>query len=467
MYSTIINFVQNNKRIEYATSLDPFSSKDHLIRLIDGYIAEIKAFQKDEKSYVIPSILTYEPSEELAVINKIFSIIEMDKKIYPRMYIYLHINFNTIRDAFRMVNKSDEAIVLFNEFRDRVERMTIGSVLSDDLETKDDLKLILDTVNPVIGCKYVAYDDDICDFFDDYNFGMDNIIGYDNILKSCQNIRSKVDTNVVKLIDFDHTISIGGFMIVKSIMPVYNVDIVFMLIELMRSSNVTSFWMKEINDAVIKRNDYRDSWGFFGPQTPAFLKIQIPDNIRHSMYNYIRFLTEQLEEYALGYMPEVKDRKSTNYFGMSYLDEFLYEFNNGIKHLLYDVYTHAALINVVENVISKNKFNRLLELIDKVHTGMSHRHIIVKSLLYFNILIGNDRLDKLLALFELMFGGGDYNISKDEIESFIKGFKNKYYINSRYDDRDEYEKKLVSMTFCCNSVREIIDYLADKIDTAN
>lgn len=462
MFSTIIDFVQNNKRIKYPTSLDPFSSKDHLIRLIEGYIAEIEAFQNDENRYVIPNILTYEPSAELTKIDKIFSIIEMDKKIYPRMYIYLHINFNTIRDAYKLIDKCDEAIRLFNEFKDRVNRMTINTDIEDI--SNENLKSILDTMNPVIGPKDVKYSDEIYDFFDESNFKLDVIIGFDDIFQSCQDLRSR---DGVKLINFHDSVSIGGFVIAKSDSPICNVDVVDMLLNLMRSNNVSAFWMKEINDTVIKKDDYRDSWGFFGPQAPAFLKIQIPDNIRQSMYKYIKFLTEKHEEYGLEYIPEVEGRKSTKYAGMSHIDEFLYGFNDNIKDLLYDVYTHATLVKVNDNPLSKEKFDRLLGLIDKVHGGMDNRHIVVKSLLYYNILIGNKSLDKLLKLFELMFSGENCSITRDEIASIVTIFVRKYFINSKFDDRDTYEKRLVSMTFCCKSIEEVIDYLTVKKDAIN
>ena len=340
MFSTIIDFVQNNKRIEYETSLDPFSSKAHLIRLIEGYIAEInvgptnvdpiEAFQNVENFHVIPRILTYEPSQELAVINKIFSIIEMDQKIYPRM-----------------VNNCNEAIRLFNEFRNRIEKMVIITDLKAlSLEDSDDLKTVLDKMNPVIGHPDVAYSDEIDRFFDDYYFGRDVIIGISDILHSCQKLRKHVEPGE-ELIDFNNVVSIGGLKIAKtklpcynsyavlgimkkSDLPVYNVDVVSMLLDLMCSDDVSSFWMKEINDAVIKNDDYRDSWGFFGPQTPAFLKIQIPDNIRQSMYEYIRLLTEHLEIFALEHVPEIKGIMSINFIGVwdiSAIDGFLYGFN--------------------------------------------------------------------------------------------------------------------------------------------
>jgi hypothetical protein len=469
MFSTIIDFVQNKKRIEYPTSLDPFSSKDHLIRLIEGYIAEIEAFQNDENRYVISNILTYEPSVELAVINKIFSIIEMDQKIYPRMYIYLHINFNTIRDGYKLINKCNEAIRLFNEFKDRVEKMVIITAL-DTVTPNDfnDLKAIFDTMNPVIGCKDVSYKDEIYDFFDDNSFKFDVIVGFDDIIQSYNDTRSHADPNE-ELIDFDNTVSINGFIVTKSILMFINVHVVDTLLELMRSDNVTLFWMKEINDAVIKKDDYRDSWGFFNPQIPDLLRtqIEIPDNIRHSMYEYIKFLSDQLEKYALGYIPEVKGKKSTKYFSMSHLDEYLYDFNNSIKDLLYDVYTYTTLVNKSEIVLSKDKFERLLKLIDRVHGGMSHQDIVAKNLLYYNILNGSIYLNSLLKLFELMFDDENCSIPKAEIERMSNSLTLRYYINSKFDERDYYEKQLVCMIFNCKDIQDISHYLSGKIHDAN
>lgn len=487
MFSTIINFVQNKKRIEYPTSLDPFSSKAHLIKLIEGYIAELVAFQNDENRYIIPDILTYEPSKELAVINKIFSIIEMDQKIYPRMYIYLHINFNTIRDGYKLINKCDEAIRLFNEFKARVEKMVIITAL--DAVTPDatnDLKLILDTMNPVVGRKDVNYKDEIYDFFDEYNFRHEVIVGYDDIISSYQRLRTHVDPDD-ELIDFSGTVSIGGLNIAKtklpcyngyavlsimkkSDLPVFNVDVVSMILDLMRSDNVTSFWMKEINDAVIKKDDYRDSWGFFGPQTPAFLKIQIPDNIKHSMYEYIKFLTKQLEIFGLEHVPEVKGAVSISYFGvwdLSAIDGFLYSFNYCIKHLLYDVYSYIALINKYESIMPKDKFDRLLELIDQVHGDLAHQHIVVKTLLYNHILNGGKKLNRLLKLFELMFGNNSCDISKDEIAIIIDMIKTKQQEYFHCNEKDLYEEMLLCMTFCSINTASIVKKLEEKMENAN
>lgn len=411
----------------------------------------------------------------------------MDQKIYPRMYIYLHINFNTIRDAYKLVNKYNEAIRLFNEFKDRVEKMVIITAL--DAVTPDatnDLKLILDTMNPVIGHPDVAYSDEIDRFFDDYYFGRDVIVGYDDVIHSCQKLRKHVDPED-ELIDFNKTVSIGGLNIAKtkllsyngyavlgimkkSDLPVYNVDVVSMILELMCSDDVASFWMKEINDAVIKKDDYRDSWGFFGPQTPAFLKIQIPDNIRQSMYEYIKFLTKQLEIFGLEHVPEVKGAVSISYFGvwdLSAIDGFLYSFNYCIKHLLYDIYSYIALINKYENVMSKDKFDRLLELIDQVHGDLYHPHIVVKTLLYNHILNGGKKLNRLLKLFELMFGDENHGISKDEIAIIIDKIKTKQQKYFHCDEKDLYEEMLLCMTFCSINTVDFIKKLTEKMQNAN
>ena len=487
MYSKIIDIVRDNKQIVYETSLDSFSSKDHLMQFINEYIAEIEALQNDENRYVIPNVLTYEPSTELAVINKIFSIIEMDQKIYPRMYIYLHINFNAIRDGFRLVNKCDEAIRLFNEFKDRIDKMIIIKDLKALLlEDSEDLKEVLDKMNPVIGHPDVAYSDEIDRFFDDYYFGRDVIIGISDILHSYRELRKHVEPDE-ELIDFNNVVSIGGLKIAKtklpcynsyavlgimkkSDLPVYNVDVVSMLLDLMCSDDVSSFWMKEINDAVIKKDDYRDSWGFFGPQTPAFLKIQIPDNIRQSMYEYIRLLTEHLEIFALEHVPEIKGIMSINFIGVwdiSAIDGFLYGFNYHIKHLLYDIYSYIALINKYENMIPKDKFDRLLELIDQVHGDLAHHHIVVKTLLYHYILNGGKKLNRLLKLFELMFGNNSCGISKDEIAIIIDMVKTKQQEYFHCSEKDLYEEMLLSMTFCSINTADIIKKLNEKLQNTN
>ena len=138
-----------------------------------------------------------------------------------------------------------------------------------------------------------------------------------------------------------------------------------------------------------------------------------------------------------------------------------------IIHLLYDIYSYIALINKYENMIPKDKFDRLLELIDQVHGDLAHQHIVVKTLLYHYILNGGKGLNHLLKLFELLFGDNRCSISRDEIAIMIDIIKNKQQKYFHCNETDLYEEMLLCMTFCCINTADFIKKLTAKMENAN
>ena len=181
MYTNILNFINKQKHIEYETALDKYLSTKDLYNFIEEYIANLMEIQNDEDIFIVPILSDFDPNQELMRIDDIFNTIEEKGRIYPRMYIYLHRDFNAIRDGAILVNRIDDAIDIFEELKDRVGEMMF---IDDDYEEKEDsLKTVLDATNPVIGQSGYTFNDEINEFVEIYAFMIDKIVEHDSIIK--------------------------------------------------------------------------------------------------------------------------------------------------------------------------------------------------------------------------------------------------------------------------------------------
>lgn len=507
MYNNIINYINKQKPIsvgsananpiEYRTALDDYTTKRDLIDFIDEFIVELEEIQKENDIFIISFLSDFDPQQEMKRINDIFTIIEERHIIYPRMYLYLHRDFSAIRDAALLVNKVDAAIDIFNDLEDRVDRMHIFKD-EEHIEREDGLKTILDDTNPVIGTVGYSYSTDICEFLTIYDFKIDKIVEHDSIYQSRKRINDDYDRpydSKCRILDLSKAMEFDGFTCIPPVSAskscgyvISDVDILLNLLHLMEADNVTKFWSKEINDAVERNNDYTAAWGFFTIHVPDTFKIQIPEHIRESMFKYIKFLSDQCQKYTSKCMPELTHNKSKKYFGLSIFDEFMYEFNNEVRDLLYDVYQYNSLIAEYTSVLSKERFYKLLDMIDRSHGIIEHNHIIVKFMIYNKILCNQphvcpsvDVVPKLLTLFELLLDydnyigsellsdSDDYTVS-EEIDSIINRIQYRYktLLEDKEKDRNikekiRYERKLFCMIFNCLDVDDIIENLKSKL----
>ena len=497
IYDNIINYINKQKpisvgsananSIEYETALDKYTSLRDLYNFIDEYITELTEIQKNQENIFSISILSdFDPSQELKRINDIFDIIEEKHRIsvgpanadpiYPRMYLYLHKDFSAIRDAAQMVNKIDVAIDIFNDLKDRVGSMSING--DKYVRKSDSLKTVLDDTNPVIGYNDHTYNDDINEFVEIYAFMIDKIVEHDKIIAHHRKLDKEFKG---KIVDLSSTTHFDGFICMPPVtsaigrgFTISHVDILSNLLHLMEANNVTLFWSKEINDVVESSHDYTADWGYFTIHVPDTFKIEIPEQLREGMFKYVKFLSDQYQKYTSHYAPQFMDDKSEKYFGISKSDEFLYEFNNEARDLLFDVYTYNALIYKNHSRLSKERFDKLLDMIDRTHGIISHNHIIIKFMLYCKILNNmlthyqnNTLVSQLLSLFELLYDYDHFTGNKDDIVSFIRTIERKYKISNmrRINDRefDKYESRLFCMAFNCSSVEELINNLLSKL----
>lgn len=487
MYTNIINYINKQKLIKYETALDKYATKRDLIDFIDEYISELIGIQDSEDLFTISILSEFDPKQEMKRINDIFKIIEEKHRIYPRMYIYLHRDFDAISDAAEMVNKIDDAIDIFEELKDRVNSMEINDYVydgEDDEEIEDSLKTILDDTNPVIGQSGYTHSDDIGEFVEIYAFMIEKIVEHDSIIKANKKMYEEYTNDstfsISTKVDLSSTVSYDGFLCLPPILSptdrgytISHVDILLNLLHLMESDNVTKFWSKEINDVVESNNDYTSDWGYFSIHVPHSFQIEIPEQIRESMYKYIKFLSDQLEKYMSKYNPQLTHNKSKKYFGISMSDEFMYEFNNEVRDLLFDVYTYKSLIYENDTRLSKERFDKLLEMIDRTHGIISHNHIIIKFMLYYRILtnrncyyLNTTELIKLLSLFEILYDYDHFTGNREDIDSIINSIERKYKLipaSQRYDRKiDKYETRLVCMVFNCTMIDDLFDNLKSK-----
>ena len=482
MYTNILNYINKQKPVEYETALDKYLSTKDLYNFIDGYIADLMEIQNDEDIFIVPILSEFDPNQELMRIDDIFNTMEEKGRIYPRMYIYLHRNFNAIRDGAILVNKIDDAIDIFEELKDRVGEMMF---IDDDYEEKEDsLKTVLDATNPVIGQSGYTFNDEINEFVEIYAFMIDKIVEHDNIIKENRRINEDYDRLSTSLVhdrvDLSRTASFDGFLCLPPALTtahmgymISEVDILLNLLHLMESYNVTAFWSKEINDAVEENDDYTSDWGYFSIHVPSTFKVQIPERLKDSMYKYIKFLSDQQEKFMTKYNPQLTHNKSKKYFGISMSDEFLYEFNNEVRDLLFDVYIYNALINENNERLSKERFNKLLDMIDRTHGIISHNHIIIKFMLYYKILTSekvyspSGNIAQLLTIFELLYDYEHFIGTTEDIESIVKYMERRYKpISMRHITSpvcDKYEPRLLCMVFNCTMLDDILDNLKSKI----
>jgi hypothetical protein len=187
-------------------------------------------------------------------------------------------------------------------------------------------------------------------------------------------------------------------------------------------------------------------------------------------------------------MPELTHNNSKKYFGLSVFDEFMYEFNNEVRDLLYDVYQYNSLIAESTSILSKERFYKLLDMIDRSHGIIEHNHIIVKFMIYNKILCNQpyvyksiDAVPKLLTLFELLLDYDNYTGSEllsdfddytdsEEIESIINRIQYRYKTNledkekhGNIKEQIRYERRLFCMIFNCFDVDDIIENLKSKL----